>query len=478
MKEPGRTAIWWIRRDLRLADNQALQAALECSERVIPVFILDPTLLNRNRKAVRRLAFLMDGLRDLDGELRERGSRLILRHGSPSGVLPGLAAEVNAAQVFAEEDYSPYARSRDAEVAQRVELILTGGLTIHPPGRVVKQDGSPYTVFTAYLRAWEALPGAWAPGKSAPVALHPLPPDVPSLPLPEVDSLPGFPAGEREAASRLRKFAGRAHSPIHAYDVGRDRLDIDGTSSLSPYLRFGMLSARQAIAAARRALLTSRKGSRRRGPEIWIRELIWREFYLHILRCFPDVLRFAFRPGLRSISWRNSEEEFRAWCDGRTGYPVVDACMRQLQATGWLHNRGRMIVASFLCKDLLIDWRWGEHWFMQHLIDGDPAANNGGWQWTAGVGTDAAPYFRVFNPVLQGKKSDPRGTFVRRWVPELSAVPGPYIHEPWRMPYEVQRAIRCEVGKDYPGPIVEHDVARRRALQAYRASQRPRGAKA
>jgi deoxyribodipyrimidine photo-lyase len=207
------------------------------------------------------------------------------------------------------------------------------------------------------------------------------------------------------------------------------------------------------------------------GAQTWLNELIWREFYVSILYHFPYVLDRSFRPNLQDIPWENDATRFAAWCAGRTGYPVVDAAMRQLVKTGWMHNRARMIVASFLVKDLLIDWRWGEHYFMQHLIDGDPAANNGGWQWTAGTGTDAAPYFRIFNPVLQGKRHDPQGVCVRRWVPELASVPDRYIHVPWEMKAETQRASGCVIGRDYPAPIVDHRQARERTLDAYRSAR-------
>jgi deoxyribodipyrimidine photo-lyase len=231
-----------------------------------------------------------------------------------------------------------------------------------------------------------------------------------------------------------------------------------------------MLSARQAVAAARQAEAQAADAESRRSAETWLNELIWREFYMMVLYRHPDVLEHAFQANLRGIFWRNDEAEFAAWCTGRTGYPVVDAAMRQLVTSGWMHNRARMIVASFLVKDLLVDWRWGERFFMHHLVDGDPAANNGGWQWTAGVGTDAAPYFRVFNPTLQGSKFDPEGAYVRRYVPELASVPAKFTHEPWKMPPEAQHKSRCVVGRDYPAPIVDHTLARERALAAYKGS--------
>ena len=276
-----------------------------------------------------------------------------------------------------------------------------------------------------------------------------------------------FPAGEAEAQRRLQAFAAGDGAAIAGYRDGRNRPDLEGTSRLSPYLRFGMLSARQAVVAAqaaRRAALTS---DARSGSETWLTELIWREFYVSILYHFPHVRSGSFQRQYDRIAWDNDPAAFAAWCEGRTGVPIVDAAMRQLVTTGWMHNRCRMIVASFLVKDLLIDWRWGERFFMRHLVDGDPAANNGGWQWTAGTGTDAAPYFRIFNPVTQGQKFDPDGLYVRRWVPELANVPAKFIHEPWKLPPSDQRRAGCVIGQDYPAPIVDHAWARERTLAAY-----------
>jgi deoxyribodipyrimidine photo-lyase len=285
-----------------------------------------------------------------------------------------------------------------------------------------------------------------------------------------------FPPGEAEAQQRLQSFVESDPSTIYSYAESRDRLDYEGTSRLSPYLRFGMLSARQAIVVALNAMEAAGSGQDHQGAETWLNELIWREFYLAILHHFPHVLEQSFRTQYRQVVWDNDEPTFESWCSGQTGYPVVDAAMRQLVQTGWMHNRARMIVASFLVKDLLVDWRWGERFFMQHLVDGDPAANNGGWQWTAGTGTDAAPYFRIFNPVLQGKKHDPGGVFVRRWLPELARVPRRYVHAPWEMPDDVQRESGCIVGQHYPAPIVDHAWARQRTLEAYAEARGGSGA--
>lgn len=465
------TAVWWIRRDLRLADNPALTAALAQADQVIPLFILDPHLTEAPTTGAKRLAFLFDGLRALDADLRTRGSRLLVLRGAPLTLLRSLLESTQARAIVAQADVSPYARQRDAEIAQRLPLQLTPGLTVFPPDAVRKADGAPYTVFTPFSRAWKALPPNLAL-LPAP-ALIPTPPALASEPVPTMPALPAsvpFVAGEAEAQRRLQRFASDLAAPIVRYHEERDRTDLEGTSRLSPHLRFGMISARQAAAAAYEILNTARTDASRRGAEVWLNELIWREFYASILYHFPNVLREAFRPELRTIAWDNNEAFFATWCEGRTGYPIVDAAMRQLVQTGWMHNRGRMIVASFLVKDLLIDWRWGERFFMQHLVDGDPASNNGGWQWTAGVGTDAAPYFRIFNPVLQGEKFDPNGEFVRRWLPELARVPARFIHRPWEMTPLEQRTAGCVLGQDYPAPLVDHGAARERTLAAYQGA--------
>lgn len=463
-----RVAIWWIRRDLRLADNPALTAALAMADQIIPLFILDPHLAQAPTTGAKRLAFLLNSLRNLDADLARRGSRLIFRQGDPQTVLADLVTAAGAGAIVAQADVSPYARRRDAAVAEHLPLQLTPGVTVFPSDVVTKADGSPYTVFTPFSRTWKALPPNLTP-LPAPNRI-PTPVDLASDRIPASPALPPdvpFEASEAEAQRRLRVFADGLQAPIRRYHEQRDRPDLDGTSQLSPYLRFGLISPRQAAAAAYAILDGATDAAGRRGAEVWLNELIWREFNASILYHFPGVLRAAFRPELRSIPWDNDPELFAAWREGRTGYPIVDAAMLQLVQTGWMHNRARMIVASFLVKDLLIDWRWGERFFMQHLVDGDPASNNGGWQWTAGVGTDAAPYFRIFNPVLQGEKFDPNGDFVRRWLPALAHVPAPFIHKPWMMTPLEQRQAGCVLGQDYPAPIVDHAAARERTLAAY-----------
>ena len=443
------TAIWWIRRDLRLTDNAALHTALAAGS-VIPTFILDPAF---SYSSPRRKNFLYEGLHALNKDLRARGSFLVLRSGKPIEALKQLLAETNANLIYAEQDFTPYARRRDEEIARFLPLELIQGQTVQHPSGVLKADGKPYAVFTPYSKAWKAkLPFS--------LDLFPVaerintPSDIWTESLPAFKVNPLFPAGEQEATVHLEEFLGKK---IHTYDQDRNRMDFDGTSALSPYLRFGMLGLRQAVHSARQAMSEKRSGD----AEVWLNELIWREFYIQILYHFPQVSMQSFNPSLATIRWRNNEDEFEAWKEGRTGVPIVDAGMRQLKEIGWMHNRARMIVASFLVKDLLIDWRWGEAWFMENLLDGDLAANNGGWQWTAGTGTDAAPYFRIFNSVLQSRKFDPHGYYIRKWIPELRDVEAKDIHAPWETGIKV---------KGYPEkPIIERN--KERTLRAYKSSK-------
>jgi len=463
-------AIWWIRRDLRLADNQALTEAIRQAKEVIPLFILDPKLINSRNNSEKRLSFLYHGLKELDADLRKLGSRLIVRRGNPAKTLAQLSAEYLIGQIFAEADFSPYARKRDTRVAALVRLELVGSLGLRHPETVIKDDGAAYIVFTPYMRAWKkhGIPGR---RELLPIPERINTPDgIDSEQLPEPMGASGemqFQPGEREANLRLERFVESKRGGIFGYGDLRNRMDSDGTSGLSPYLRFGMISARQAFAAANEAIQLATGPEDDSSAQTWLNELVWREFYISILYHFPEVGKQSFRPEMRELQWANNPDDFNAWESGATGYPTVDAGMRQLNATGWMHNRARMITASFLVKDLLVDWRLGEAYFMRQLVDGDPAANNGGWQWTAGTGTDAAPYFRIFNPILQGQKFDPDGTFIRRWVPELQTVPREYIHQPWLMPPSLQAKVGCIIGKTYPGPIVDHNQQRHLALMMY-----------
>lgn len=462
------TAIWWIRRDLRLHDSPALARAAQHGD-VVPVFVIDPALLESryHRGASRRKAFLFAGLRALDLSLRARGSRLVVRRGSPAHVLPRVAREADAEIVAAAEDFSPYSRRRDEAVGRRLPLLLTGGVAVRPPGQVLTNDGRPFQVFGPYSRAWLRAAPQRSEVLEPPARLGAVPAHVEGEPVPHPLAPDGFPAGEAEASRRFHAFATGEGAPIDSYAEQRDRLDLAATSVLSPYLRFGMLSPRLAAVSAAERLVASQTDQARHGVETWLNELIWRDFYISILGHFPGVLNKEHAPHLRNLRWRNEPGEIAAWKQGRTGYPVVDAAMRHLVATGWLHNRARMIVASFLVKHLLVDWRIGEAFFMEQLVDGDPAANNGGWQWTAGVGASAAPYFRVLNPVIQGKRFDPHGDFITRWVPELADLPLEYRHEPWRMPRAVQPGANGRTGPDYPAPIVDLAAGKARALEAF-----------
>jgi deoxyribodipyrimidine photo-lyase len=458
------TAIWWIRRDLRLTDNVALQNALEAAS-VIPVFILDPDLLLR--PAPKRQAFLFNSLRAFDADLRQRGSYLILRRGDPLETLRSLLVKTGAVAIYAEEDYTPYARKRDSAIARELPLELVLGQVVQHPEFVKKANGTPYTVYTPYSKAWKSLLPETLSIIPAPERI-PTPEGFQSVSLPDAAGSTVFPAGETEALRRLNQFTA---SHIYRYAEKRNRMDLDGTSSLSPYIRFGIIGLRQAVREAGKAMhavlspsegLAAGSVEDKRGAEVWLNELIWREFYIQILYHFPHVLKTAFNPSLTKIRWNNDVSNFERWKEGQTGYPVVDAAMRQLRQTGWMHNRARMIVASFLVKDLLINWQWGERWFMENLLDGDLAANNGGWQWTAGTGTDAAPYFRIFNPTLQSKKFDPNGDYIREWVPELAHLSTDVIHAPWEKNLDI---------RNYPKPIIDHHLAREIALAAYKLSK-------
>jgi deoxyribodipyrimidine photo-lyase len=441
-------AVLWFRRDLRLNDHPALLAAAQDGP-VVALFVLDDAL--RGPSGAPRLAFLYRTLRVLDQQLRERGGRLTVRRGQPENVVPAVAAECGAAAVHVSADFGPYGAARDGRVEQALgdrPLVRTGSPYAVAPGRVVKRDGTPFKVYTPFYRAW-ADHGWRAPAASgdADVSWRALdglaiPPD-PRLPagltLPE--------PGEAAALAAWRRFR-RAH--LAGYDRERDRPDLDHTSRMSPYLKLGSIHPRTILAALPP------------GDSAYRREIAWREFYAAVLHFWPDSAREYFQPALAQMPYArgpDADEAFEAWAAGRTGYPIVDAGMRQLLGEGWMHNRLRMIVASFLVKDLHIEWRHGARHFMRHLVDGDLASNQHGWQWTAGTGTDAAPYFRIFNPVTQGAKFDPDGAYIRRWVPELAELTGREIHEPWR------RADGGPAG--YPPPIVDHARERAESLAQY-----------
>ena len=515
--------IHWFRSDLRIEDNAALAAACAKASELVPVFVLDDTLLARHREARPRLRFLQACLSELGRALEGRGSCLVILRGDPRRRLPVLARACNASLVTWNRDYGPYAKGRDDAVRRTLERdgIAVGTFkdrVIFEGDEIRTGKGGAYSVYTPYRRAWwrrfhEEPPGTARiptdlPPRGAarlpagvpenPVSAHPTdsagntaaigsengrggagaePPmgpesgtgrgaaDTPSGARPTTGSdgeshpvlaaaaradtaeLP--PGGRAAARTRLDAFLG---GPVRRYHVDRDYPAVAGTSRLSPYLRFGAISVRACFRAGL-ALARAEPGASE-GVAKWLDELVWREFYHAILDAHPRVLAGPFRAEYETLEWDPRSDRLEAWRAGMTGYPLVDAGMRELAQTGWMHNRARMVAASFLAKDLHLDWRAGERWFMQRLVDGDPASNNGGWQWAASTGTDAQPYFRIFNPTAQGERFDPNGDYVRRWAPELAGLRGATAHRPWDAPGELRTG--------YPAPLVDH--ARERAV--------------
>jgi deoxyribodipyrimidine photo-lyase len=451
------TALVWFTRDLRVHDHPPLRGALEEHDRVVPVFCFDDRLLHGRHASGPRTQFMLESLRDLDTALRERGSGLVLRHGPPEDELSDLAQLVGASEVLYSANSSPYARARARHV--RAGLARAGaGLRTEPGLHAVDdlstlrtQAGKPYVVFSPFHRAWLQQPRRDV--LPAPRSLPPLPAGVRRGRMPSLHALglaseaADAPAGgEAEARRRARAFLA---GPVRRYP--------EESSRLSPYLHFGCISAREL--------------EERQTADEFRRQLAWRDFYHHVLLHHPGNARRAHQPRYRGLRWSRSRERFDAWCAGRTGFPLVDAGMRQLRREGWMPNRVRLVVGSFLTKDLWIDWRWGERWFMRHLVDGDEANNNGNWQWIASVGTDPQPPFRrIYNPARHQERLDPDGVYVRRWVSELERVPGHALAEPWRLSEDEQRTSGCMIGRDYPEPIVDHAAARREALARYAAA--------
>jgi len=441
--------IVWFRSDLRIHDNPAWAAATRDHGEVTALFVLDEVPLRAAGDA--RRALLFGHLASLDESLRAVGGRLRVERGDPADVVPRVAATVGAEAVHVNLDPSPYSSRRDADVASRADLVTHHGRTIHPVGSLTNSEGRPYRVFTPFHRAWEARPwDPWPePGDAAIAADE-------GVGVPGAD--PPMTPGERGAAERLDRFLGS----VDRYDVERDLPGRDGTSRLSADLHFGTISPR---------VVASEVGDASEGRRAFVRQLAWREFYASVLVAFPETARHAMRPEFDGVAWRDDAEGLAAWQEGRTGYPIVDAGMRQLRSTGWMHNRVRMITASFLVKDLLIDWRLGERWFRRLLVDADLAQNVGNWQWVAGTGADAAPYFRVFNPVTQSRRFDPDGAYLRRWVPELGGLTGDAIHAPWTAgPLELA-AAGVIIGDTYPAPIVDHADARQRVIAAFETAR-------
>jgi len=460
-----RTVVWFRGKDLRVSDHAPLSEAAAAGE-VIPLFVLDPFFFApaRARYLPHRMQFLLDALHELAAALADRGSRLFVVAGRSVEVVPRLATAWRADRVVAHRWVEPFARERDRRVAAAlsVPFDLFEGETLLPPGTLRTGAGAPYSVFTPFSRRFQRSLRAGRP-LPAPVTLPPAPAgiDAETAPIPTCESLgirrnPALLAGgEHAARARLDAFI---DGPASRYDRDRDRLDLPGTSRLSADLKFGTISVRQ--------VWTTVKDRMRRTPatESFLNELVWREFAHSTLWDRPELLEQPFRRDFVGFPWEADDAGWEAWTAGRTGYPVVDASARQLLGEGFVHNRARMISASFLTKHLLIEYRRGEAHYMRYLTDGDWANNNAGWQWSAGCGADAQPYFRVFNPVTQGQKFDPQGDYVRRWVPELARMPAKFIHQPWEAPVSVLDAAGVRLGETYPEPVVEHRVARERFL--------------
>jgi deoxyribodipyrimidine photo-lyase len=482
-------SVVWLRRDLRLDDNVALFRAAKASERVVCAFVLDPPLLRGPRVGAPIVQFFFDSVRVLRERLRAAGSDLALLEGDFTAELTALARRAGASALFYNEDYDPDAIARDEHVARR---LRDAGLDVHAStdhvyfaaGEVLAESGKPYAVYTPYRRRWNARFALQphAPVRSEAALRGKLlardaigtTREVPSPHEYGHTSSDAYPrAGLLEARRLLDTFVDGGAA---GYADARNVPALDATSRLSPHLRAGTIGIRTVVHAAARLrdeTAALRNGAAKHAAsnvDTWLGELVWRDFYQQLLAHHPRIAHEPFAEAAQEIPYAHDPAAYAAWCEGRTGYPIVDAAMTQLNTTGWMHNRLRMIVASFLTKHLLTDYHEGERYFEQHLADADLAANNGGWQWSASTGTDAAPYFRVFNPTLQGKTFDPDGAFVRAQLPALLNVPEKYVHEPWTMPPLLQMELGCVIGRDYPAPVVDHVFARQRALDVYGAA--------
>jgi deoxyribodipyrimidine photo-lyase len=470
-------ALMWFRRDLRRDDNAALYAALKSARRVYCVFVYDTEILGAlPSRADRRVEFIVQSVHELAAALAAGGGRLLTQHCAARTEIPRLARSLGVQAVFANRDYEPQAVARDQAVAAAlgaagIEFVTRKDQVIFECDEVMTQGGTPFSVFTPYKNAWlKKLEPFYV--KAYPVAdylgaLARPPQERPPLGLAEI----GFEKTGVEAlgiaggAAAARRLFADFLPRMARYRDARDYPAKKGPSYLSVHLRFGTISVRELA----RAAWPGAGGRAGEGAATWLSELIWRDFYFMILHHHPRVAGAAFKPAYDAIRWPNDPALFKAWCEARTGYPIVDAAMRQINRTGYMHNRLRMIVASFLVKDLLVDWRWGERYFADRLNDFDLAANNGGWQWAASTGCDAQPYFRIFNPVSQSRKFDPDGAFIRRYLPELARCDSRAIHAPWLMSPLEQQAAGVVIGRDYPAPVVDHAAARQRALALYRA---------
>ncbi|HEX7435799.1 MAG TPA: deoxyribodipyrimidine photo-lyase [Caldimonas sp.] len=491
MDKPLATALVWLRRDLRADDHAALYHALKAARQVWCAFVFDRDILDPLPRADRRVEFIRDAVLEVSEALERlaaghgtAGVRLIAAHGSAPAEIVRLAQALHVQAVYANHDDDPAALHRDAKVRGALADL---GIALHTSkdhvvferNEVLTLSGNPYSVYTPYRTGWlnklEPFFLRAYPVERHAASLAPVPDEIGGA-VPALDEL-GF-AKTNLHELRLAPGSAGAHAllgdflhRIDDYEAARNFPAVKGPSYLSVHLRFGTISIRE---LARRAVerIEASPQPARRGVEVWLSELIWRDFYHQLLHHHPQVVTHSFRPEYDRIRWehgKTAEAHFAAWCEGRTGYPLVDAAMAQINQTGYMHNRLRMVSASFLVKDLGIDWRWGERYFAEKLIDYDLAANNGGWQWAASTGSDAQPWFRIFNPVTQSEKFDPEGRFIRRYLPPLAALPDEFIHAPWRArPIDLASA-NLELGRDYPAPVVDHEEARKRTLARFGA---------
>jgi deoxyribodipyrimidine photo-lyase len=462
-----KTIIVWFRNDLRIHDHPALAAAIAEAEYVVPLFILDSALLRSDHASANRNRFLLESLTDLRKSLKSLGADLVVRDGRPLETLQSLSQELQADAVWYTADYTPYALKRDAELKKAFLDTNTafrgfpGRLAVSSLDKIRTKSDTVFKVFTPFWKRWSTVERRVV--AELPTTFS-LPPNITVGNLPALGAVTSpvdlsprvIPGGETEARKRLETWLDNG---LESYEELHNDLAADATSRLSPYLHFGCLSVREI-----ETMLPESPGAR-----AWHRQLAWREFYHYIVYNFPDNTKHEFQERYRSFPWSYDEKLLSHWQKGLTGYPVVDAAMRQLNQEGWMHNRARLIVGSFLTKDLNLDWRLGEAYFMKMLIDGDVANNNGNWQWIASVGVDPAPVFRrLYNPTSQQANFDPTNAYVRKYVPELASVPDEFIKEPWKMTAEQQAAAACGIGTDYPAPIVDHASARTAALERYR----------
>lgn len=476
------TGLVWLRRDLRVHDNAALAAALQQCRRVHCLFVLDRAILDPLPRQDRRVEFILQSLAELDDDLRRLSgvpdAGLLVTHGFATEVVATCALNIRASAVFHAQDYEPAALERDAQVCSRlaahgIAMVAVKDHVAFEMQEVLTRTGTPYTVFTPYLRAWlQALgqhPQAWLPRTvniqdrmlPRPAQLqHPVP-SLTEIGFAAPPTLPALAGGRSAGLALLQDFLAR----INAYGERRDFPALKGPSYLSVHLRFGTVSIREVLSQAHTRALAGSEGA-----AVWRSELAWRDFYFQILSNFPHVATGAFKAVYDAIAWDEgpqAEALFAAWCQGQTGYPLVDAAMAQLNQTGYMHNRLRMVVGSFLVKNLGIDWRWGERYFAEKLNDFDLAANNGGWQWVASSGCDAQPYFRIFNPVRQSERFDPEGKFIARYLPQLAALGPRYIHAPWLAGAERLAQCGVQLGANYPLPLVDHAQSRAKTLLRY-----------